>query len=117
MSWIPVLLTLPLPFLSAVLYERVKRKPEESFHLLRLNSLDVKIAFQLFGFGFLAMIIIVMSRIIGIDSTVVASLSGTALTLSLSIALIMLNLAVRPPGKYHHYLPGRRLKKRAGKVI
>ena len=110
MSWFSVLLTLPLPLLAAVLYTRIKRKPEESFHLMRLNSLDVKIAFQLFGFGFVSLLMLVISRKIGAQTRSVAMVTGTTVTLTISVALVILNVAVRPPGRFHEYLPGRRLR-------
>lgn len=108
MSFIPVLLTLPLPVLAALLYNRVKKKPEESFHLLSLNSTDVKIAFQLFGFGFVSILALVISRALNADSGTIGILAGISVTVSLTVALSILNVAARPPGAFHDYLPGRR---------
>jgi Na+-driven multidrug efflux pump len=112
MSLIPVLVTLPLPVLSAILYDRIRRKPEESFHLMSLHSADVKIAFQLFSFGFVALIALAVSQVLDVGVSTVSSVAGTAVTTSLAIALLILNVAARPPGGLHDYLPGRRRERK-----
>ncbi len=109
MAWISFLITLPIPFFAATLLKRIYQKPEESFEYIALSHGDVRTAMLLLMAGFLAQAgVIINSTMTEGTSLIVGSIAGTFVTVTMTAALVILNIAARKREKwYYQFLPSR----------
>ncbi len=113
MAWIAFLITLPIPFFAATLLKRIYEEPEQALEYLALSHGDVRTAMLLLMAGFLAEAgVIINSTMTEGTNLLVGSLAGTFVTLTMTTALLILNIAAREREKWYYRLLPTQVKNR-----
>lgn len=109
--WFGFLISLQVPVLAWLLLKRFREDSKNSLRYMQFKANDVKIAFQLLMVAFFGILAFVGYRMV-FDTmvTVAGAVTGTIATMSVTVALLILNIAARKPdNRYSKYLPSSML--------